>query len=175
MKSKGFNSDNIISKEKISSPNFNKITVDFFQWLIWAMESKLKLESIYRFNDNFNEPEIEDSEGEEGGKILIEHLRTEKSKRNNKIVALKKDKAYKEGNGHIKCECCSFDFKFNYGFIGDKFIECHHLLHISEGERITKLEDLSLVCSNCHRMLHKKNMDGNFPTIQEIKRLLTAS
>ncbi|SLH34430.1 HNH endonuclease [Mycobacteroides abscessus subsp. abscessus] len=34
-------------------------------------------------------------------------------------------------------------------------LECHHIvpLHVS-GETVTKLSDLVLLCSNCHRMIH---------------------
>ncbi|WP_221409629.1 HNH endonuclease [Klebsiella pneumoniae] len=37
------------------------------------------------------------------------------------------------------------------------FCEVHHLipLHKSDGVIITKLSDLAIVCSNCHRIIHK--------------------
>ena len=52
---------------------------------------------------------------------------------------------------------CQFDFYKIYGDLGKGFIEAHHRVPLSEidGEKITTLEDLALVCSNCHRMLHK--------------------
>ncbi|MGE8450408.1 MAG: HNH endonuclease [Pseudomonadales bacterium] len=61
--------------------------------------------------------------------------------------------------GSLKCVCCSFDFLENYGEVGRGFIEAHHTKPISElheGGEETKIEDLALVCSNCHRMLHRK-------------------
>ena len=50
-----------------------------------------------------------------------------------------------------------FDFQIVYGDLGKGFIEAHHRTPLSElkGEKTTKLDDLALVCSNCHRMLHK--------------------
>lgn len=45
-----------------------------------------------------------------------------------------------------------------YGEVGKDFIECHHTVPVSElteGMK-TKLSDMALVCSNCHRMLHRK-------------------
>jgi 5-methylcytosine-specific restriction enzyme A len=44
-----------------------------------------------------------------------------------------------------------------YGEIGSGFIECHHNKPISEltGEQKSKLSDLSIVCSNCHKMIHR--------------------
>lgn len=76
-------------------------------------------------------------------------------------------------NGKLHCECCDFDFHKFYGTIGFDFIECHHILPIaSGGERKTRPEDLALVCSNCHRMLHRKKDDGKYHTIESLKQLI---
>lgn len=45
-----------------------------------------------------------------------------------------------------------------YGDIGKDFIEGHHIIPVSdlkEGDK-TKVEDIVLVCFNCHKMLHRK-------------------
>jgi 5-methylcytosine-specific restriction enzyme A len=75
--------------------------------------------------------------------------------RNQKIVNDLKKKAMKRGK--LKCQACGFDFYERYGDIGRGFIECHHTIPLSEYQqnRLTKSEDLALVCSNCHKMLHK--------------------
>jgi 5-methylcytosine-specific restriction protein A len=58
--------------------------------------------------------------------------------------------------GRLACEACGFDFAAAYGELGDGFIECHHLLALASGdERVTTTADLALVCSNCHRMIHR--------------------
>lgn len=59
--------------------------------------------------------------------------------------------------GKLACEVCGADFAVRYGKIGLGFIEAHHKLPISQltGTTKTKMEDLALVCSNCHRMLHR--------------------
>ncbi|RZL69222.1 MAG: hypothetical protein EOO93_02175 [Pedobacter sp.] len=76
--------------------------------------------------------------------------------------------------GRLNCECCIFDFNQFYGKIGFNFIECHHKLPIANGgERKTRLEDLALVCSNCHRMLHRKKDDGKYHTIESLKLLIS--
>jgi predicted HNH restriction endonuclease len=56
------------------------------------------------------------------------------------------------------CEVCSFSFTDKYGDIGEGFIEAHHLFPISElkEETVSKINDIALVCSNCHRMLHRR-------------------
>ena len=45
-----------------------------------------------------------------------------------------------------------------HGVLGEGFIECHHAVALSElsEERRTRLEDVVLVCSNCHRMIHRR-------------------
>ncbi len=76
--------------------------------------------------------------------------------RDRKIISRKKAKIFKD-TGHLQCEGCRFDFRKKYGEHGNGFIECHHtkpLFEIKIGEK-TSLDDLSLVCSNCHRMIHR--------------------
>ncbi|MBQ7215008.1 MAG: HNH endonuclease [Synergistaceae bacterium] len=52
----------------------------------------------------------------------------------------------------LQCEVCGFDFEAVYGELGAGYIEVHHKNPISDGERITDLnEDLVMLCSNCHR------------------------
>ena len=76
--------------------------------------------------------------------------------RNTKLVKKKKKQAAEAGL--LYCQVCSFDFATAYGTLGEGYIECHHTSPIAEyeEEQTTKLEDLALVCANCHRMLHRK-------------------
>ncbi len=77
--------------------------------------------------------------------------------RDKKIIKAKKDK-FKKLYGRVYCEKCGFDFEKVYGEIGKDFIECHHIipLHKSDYTKTTRLEDLILLCSNCHRMEHRR-------------------
>jgi 5-methylcytosine-specific restriction enzyme A len=77
--------------------------------------------------------------------------------RNSKINKKKKEQYFKKF-GKLDCEVCGFDFSKIYGELGKGFIECHHRIPLSEikGESETSVEDLALVCSNCHRMLHRE-------------------
>ena len=90
--------------------------------------------------------------------------------RNNKLNQKKKD-LYLEKYGKLDCEVCGFDFYETYGELGKGFIEAHHRIPLSEidGETITKLKDLALVCANCHRMLHK---EINILSINELKEII---
>jgi len=57
------------------------------------------------------------------------------------------------------CEVCGFNFAKVYGAKGKKFIVAHHIEPIGSRHlpSMTGLEDLALVCSNCHAMLHTDN------------------
>jgi 5-methylcytosine-specific restriction enzyme A len=76
--------------------------------------------------------------------------------RDSDIVKYKKRQAISLV-GHLECEVCIFDFHKVYGDIGYGYIECHHRTPLSkfEVESKTTLDDLALVCANCHRMLHR--------------------
>ncbi|MBC7408608.1 MAG: HNH endonuclease [Arcicella sp.] len=92
-------------------------------------------------------------EGEEGAVIYKLHKYRE---RDVSIVAKKKNIVFNQ-NGKLLCEACKFDFNVQYGDLGYKFIECHHRTPLSEFTSTSKttINDLALVCSNCHRMLHR--------------------
>jgi 5-methylcytosine-specific restriction protein A len=76
--------------------------------------------------------------------------------RDRKIIDAKKKKVLRD-KGVLKCEACDFDFEKKYGEMGKGYIECHHLVPLSNFQvnKETKFEDLALLCSNCHRMIHK--------------------
>lgn len=103
-------------------------------------------------------PEDEDEDEEEAnapeGRVLYAlHRRRERSKalRKRKIAAVLKK------GGTLACEACGFDFEEVYGERGRGYIECHHVVPLHEaGEGTTKLSDLALICSNCHRMIHRR-------------------
>lgn len=77
--------------------------------------------------------------------------------RNKSIVAHKKEVVARKF-GRLACEACSFEFERYYGDIGKGFIECHHRTPLATFRKTvrTSIEDLALVCSNCHRMLHRQ-------------------
>jgi len=53
---------------------------------------------------------------------------------------------------------CGFDFGMTYGSVGQGYIEVHHVLPLhASGPVLTRLTDLVLLCSNCHRMIHRSS------------------
>jgi 5-methylcytosine-specific restriction protein A len=91
--------------------------------------------------------------GVEGRRVWATHLRRERDPR---VIDAKKRQTINE-TGKLECEVCSFDFEKAYGNIGRSFCETHHIKPLSANveETETKLEDLAVLCSNCHRMIHR--------------------
>ena len=85
---------------------------------------------------------------------LLTRLHTQRE-RSRKLVQRRKAKALQK-HGALKCEACGFDFARVYGERGRGFIECHHTkpLHTLVAGSKTRLQDLALLCANCHRMIH---------------------
>jgi hypothetical protein len=89
----------------------------------------------------------------EGTSGRVDHLRRERSR---ELVDRKKH-AVLRATHRLECEVCGFDFEGVYGPRGSNFCEVHHLKPLSDvhSEVETRLQDLAIVCSNCHRMLHR--------------------
>lgn len=70
-------------------------------------------------------------------------------------------------HGHT-CMACDFDFERTYGALGKGFAEVHHMvpLHNDEVRETDPTTDLSVLCSNCHRMVHRKR-----DTVLEVNEL----
>ena len=93
----------------------------------------------------------------EGGYKMRNHLFRE---RNSKVVKEAKRLFKISHNGRLYCEVCGFDFNKRYGKIGEGFIEAHHKIELSKtnGEHEVKPSDFTMVCSNCHSMLHREDI-----------------
>ena len=112
----------------------------------------------------------DEEEGNEGQILSRVHRYRE---RDRTLVSKKKLKFLQE-NPKLFCQGCGFDFQNKYGDRGKDFIECHHTKPVSElsvGET-TKLVDLVLLCSNCHRIVHRKKP---WLTIDELKLLVVTN
>ena len=110
-----------------------------------AEESPLDIPSLLDIDDP--------TTGFEGATKLVTHLRRE---RNRAIVEAKKAEILKT-KGSLCCEACSFDFLATYGVLGKDFCEVHHRIPLSDTlvSVQTTLEDLAILCSNCHRIIHR--------------------
>jgi 5-methylcytosine-specific restriction enzyme A len=105
-------------------------------------------------------------EASEGRLLTRLHLVRE---RNRKLVEKKREQVLKS-YGRLTCEACDFDFAVCYGDRGHGFIECHHtkpIATLADGHK-THINDLALVCSNCHRIIHRRRP---WLSISELKAL----
>ena len=84
--------------------------------------------------------------------------------RDRSLIKRKKDCATA-----LSCEVCGFNFKEQYGDLGKDYCEVHHKIPLSLLKKSTRTElsDLAIVCSNCHRMLHRKR--NEILTIEELR------
>lgn len=131
---------------------------------IRAVSQDLELANELYLIENEDEREFQVSEGTVIYKL---HIYRE---RDTRIIQKKKEKEFRR-LGRLPCEACTFDFYQKYGDLGYKYIECHHRTPLSEFSSSTKttLMDLALVCSNCHRMLHRK---VDTLSVEGLKKLL---
>jgi predicted HNH restriction endonuclease len=88
------------------------------------------------------------AEFQEGG---IREVTLELRKRNPQ---LRKQVIAKYGH---RCQVCGFSFEEFYGELGAGYIEIHHLDPLSGRgtDKMTSIEDVTVVCANCHRVLHR--------------------
>jgi len=117
-----------------------------------------------------SDPIDEDEICKEGELVTRVHKTIERKAANKK----KKIKSVLAKGQDLSCECCGFNFKKVYGDRGDGYIECHHTVPVSElkpGQSF-KIADLSLVCANCHRMIHRQKP---WLSIEEVRQILDSS
>jgi 5-methylcytosine-specific restriction protein A len=107
-----------------------------------------------------------DTDAYEGRVLLRLHLMRE---RDPKLRA-RKIKDVRKRLSCVRCEVCSFDFESTYGSRGRDYIECHHRTPLSHsGQTRTSLVDLALLCSNCHRMIHRYRP---WLTVEQLRSLI---
>jgi hypothetical protein len=97
-------------------------------------------------------PEVQAAEGQ---LTMRMHERKERSP----ILADAKRRAFRAENGVLRCAACSLDESQLPAMLGEACFEVHHLLPLAElqGPAITRLDDLALLCANCHRMIHRSD------------------
>jgi 5-methylcytosine-specific restriction protein A len=86
------------------------------------------------------------------GRVLTElHKRRERNPRIRKLLIESRRK-----RGRLTCEMCLAPPDIDDPRFEDAIFEAHHIVPIAEAkERTTRLVDLSLLCANCHRLIHR--------------------
>jgi hypothetical protein len=165
-------------KPKKLSPIAERVFKEFNElergeiWQIIKVYTDLE---IIEYKDQFSELEAIQFEEEigiqevftEGGLKFIKINKYERSPKARKLAIKIHGKA---------CQVCGFNFEKVYGEWGKGFIEVHHLIPVSkmtnEKYQVDPKVDLAVLCSNCHRMVHRKA--GKVLTLEELKSLLNS-
>lgn len=110
------------------------------------------------------DPEQAQAAKEGGLRAVVSYRRERDSKLRDVKIASRIAKG-----APISCEVCGFNFGQAYGSRGEGYIEVHHVtpLHVS-GVVETSLEDLVLLCANCHRMIHR----SGWITTEKLRQML---
>ena len=161
----------IAEKSAFEQVDWNWLTQDFHLFIYRNILNlhKSKNKSKHPENvDEYFEPTAVEGEGK-----LARHLRYERDSgliRKLKLAALKT-------NPMLYCEVCGFSFVEMYGELGYGFVEAHHKQPLSKTKStITTKSNIALLCSNCHRMIHKgmsQLENDNIMTIEELKNLVS--
>jgi hypothetical protein len=75
--------------------------------------------------------------------------------RDSKLTRRAKAAFKASNNGRLFCQACGCDFQKKYG---EDYIEAHHMVPVNQLDGKsgkTHINDLAMVCANCHRMLHR--------------------
>jgi predicted HNH restriction endonuclease len=96
------------------------------------------------------------------------HLRLHRLRERSRALVLEAKRLFVERHGRLFCELCGFDFERMYGPVGAGYIEAHHakpLASLQEGGE-TSVADLKMVCSNCHRVIHRGDPSQMFSDLK---------
>ena len=121
---------------------------------------KLNLENDFQKNEELT--------GEFPEGKIVERIHKSRE-RNSQVIQMAKQN-FKNKHGKLFCQICDFDFEDNYGSIGKNYIEGHHTIAVSDmtTDYKTKPDEIAMLCSNCHKMVHKKRP---WLTMDELKKL----
>lgn len=99
----------------------------------------------------------------ENRRLVVSHLQRERSR----LLATEC-----KIRDNYECQVCGLRFEDAYGKLGIEFAEAHHMFPLSRlREQVrTSIEDLSTVCANCHRMLHR--MAGERGDLKKLRAMV---
>lgn len=117
-------------------------------------DDKYVISFLNTLNDEASYNSVIVSESHSEGRVIQYYTSKYERSAANRAAAIKLNGA--------KCMACGFDFEDVYGELGRNFIEVHHikpLYSLDDEVVIDPATDLVCLCSNCHRMIHRKR-DG---------------
>lgn len=145
--------------EKFPSLRFEKKDANTF------VITFLNIEEISSDSNDNLESVVPVSAGNREGKPTLRYVTTYERNPKNREDAIKIH--------GTTCMCCGFNFEKWYGIHGKDFIEVHHIVPLAESEEeieVNPATDLVCLCSNCHRMIHRKK--NAILKVEELKEIL---
>jgi predicted HNH restriction endonuclease len=107
----------------------------------------------------------------EGKRSLVSHYIIERSRelRAAKIAEISK------GKSTFDCEACGMNFREAYGDVIGDYCEVHHKIPLNSlgGETKLSTKDLSILCANCHRAIHRTGKNSIW-TVQRLREHLVS-
>lgn len=126
---------------------------------IYALCRELRTELNYLL---YNSKSTSDYIANEGHRRIITHSVIE---RDSKFVRIVKQR-HKEQFGHLFCTICTFNKESILNF-GEAAIEAHHLVPLNKIDldkpEMNSTENLAIVCTNCHRRIHRFMVENEIP------------
>jgi predicted HNH restriction endonuclease len=124
-------------------------------WYSQSVDVDLSRESI---------EQIEDDRAYSEGKVIV---RTLQERQRSRALVIDAKQRGKKRDDLLSCEACGFSFVATYGV---DYIEAHHSQQVASftGERQSTVDDLHLLCANCHRMVHTQTPPLSIEQLQDI-------
>lgn len=152
-------------EDKNSNANLPELRFLFLGDGLYSVEFISDLEIREDIDSEEAEENKEDSRCKEGKTKYSYGKRYERNPKNRKKAI--------ELHG-TTCKVCGFDFEKIYGERGKGYIEIHHINPLSQVDSehpVNPKTDLIPICSNCHRMIHRKK--ESVLSISEIKAVVS--
>lgn len=110
----------------------------------------------------------EDAEFAEGATATVVHLRRERARKIRPALLAKRAQS-----NSLHCDACGLKPPMG-GDLAVAVFEAHHVVPLSQGATKTRLEDMALLCANCHRLIHRvMAKERRWLPVPEFSKLLT--
>lgn len=170
---------NLRSFERGKGLSYSKLDAEVFTELASHPEKVSSLAETIRKAIDLDEIErdsisavtpIEELEFAEGRLLTSIHIRRERSPKIRQMLIVHRKK-----RGQLACDLCTWTFGSARQSFREAAFEVHHLQPLARlvEERKTKLEDVALLCANCHRLIHRAiSIEKRWLTISEARQSL---
>jgi len=101
------------------------------------------------------------------GQILV---RLHRIRERNPLLVKRKIKSVLMARRNLEREICGFNFENTYGLAGRGYIECHHKVPLATQSlsKSSRIDDLAIVCPNCHRIIHRGDKTKTIDEMRDI-------